>query len=415
MILRTFNVKSEIGKLKTVLLHRPGGELENLTPRVLENLLFDDIPWLDLAVKEHDYLADLFKRHGIEVLYLENLVSEALDTDQRIKHQFIRQFLSEAPITSETLSEILFDYLNSFADTKTMVKKTMAGIKKAEIPNFIRRTLTDYIRDYPFVTDPMPNLYFTRDPFCIVGNGAMVNKMYTQTRSRETIYGEYVFKYHPVYGCQPELYYRRDYLATIEGGDIIVLSDKILAVGVSQRTHPAAIEKLAKNLFYHYNTSFEKILAVDIPKSRSFMHLDTVFTQVDYGKFTTHSELQDKMRVFELTRDPARDQKLLVKPIEKPLQEILEEYLEREITLIPCGGNDVVAASREQWSDGANTLCIAPGEVIVYQRNHITNDLLAKNGIKVNTIPSSELSRGRGGPRCMSMPFYREDLIQEEK
>ena len=408
--MRNFNVKSEIGKLKTVLLHRPGGELENLTPKVLENLLFDDIPWLALAVREHDYMAELFKRHGIEVLYLEDLVSEALDTDEEIKYQFIHQFLAEAHITSETLSEILFDYLNSFTNTREMIMKTMAGIKKVEIPNFIRRTLTDYIRDYPFVTDPMPNLYFTRDPFCIIGNGAMVNKMYTQTRSRETIYGDYIFKYHPVYGRNQELYYRRDYLATIEGGDIIVLNEKILAVGVSQRTHPAAIEKLAKNLFYNFETSFEKILAVDIPKSRSFMHLDTVFTQVDYGKFTTHSELQDKMRVFELTRDPTREQKLLVKPIEQPLQEILEEYLEREITLIPCGGNDLVAASREQWSDGANTLCIAPGEVVVYQRNHITNEILAKNGIKINTIPSSELSRGRGGPRCMSMPFYREDI-----
>ncbi|NLD26209.1 MAG: arginine deiminase [Acholeplasmataceae bacterium] len=408
--MRNFNVKSEIGKLKTVLLHRPGGELENLTPKVLENLLFDDIPWLALAVREHDYMAELFKRHGIEVLYLEDLVSEALDTDEEIKYQFIHQFLAEAHIKSETLSEILFDYLNSFTNTREMIMKTMAGIKKVEIPNFIRRTLTDYIRDYPFVTDPMPNLYFTRDPFCIIGNGAMVNKMYTQTRSRETIYGDYIFKYHPVYGRNQELYYRRDYLATIEGGDIIVLNEKILAVGVSQRTHPAAIEKLAKNLFYNFETSFEKILAVDIPKSRSFMHLDTVFTQVDYGKFTTHSELQDKMRVFELTRDPTREQKLLVKPIEQPLQEILEEYLEREITLIPCGGNDLVAASREQWSDGANTLCIAPGEVVVYQRNHITNEILAKNGIKINTIPSSELSRGRGGPRCMSMPFYREDI-----
>lgn len=405
-----FNVKSEIGKLKTVLLHRPGIELENLTPKMLDKLLFDDIPWLDLAVQEHDYLANLLKNCGIEVLYLSNLVSEALETSPEVKASFIRQFLSEANIHSETLTDVLTDYLNSFTDTKKMVEKTMAGIRKSEVPNFVRRTLTDYIRDYPFVTDPMPNLYFTRDPFCVVGSGIMLNKMYTQTRSRETIYGEYIFKYHPVYGNPPGIYYFRDFPSTIEGGDVIILNEKIIAVGVSERTHPAAIEKLAKNLFYKYETSFEKVLAVDIPKTRSYMHLDTVFTQVDYDKFTTHSELRDTMRVFELTRDPDHDEKLLVKPIEKPLKEILEFYLKRDIKLIPCGGEDVIAGSREQWNDGANCLAIAPGEVIVYQRNHITNDLLVKHGVKIHTIPSSELSRGRGGPRCMSMPFYREDI-----
>ncbi len=407
---KLFSVKSEIGKLKTVLLHRPGLELENLTPRMLEKLLFDDIPWLNLAVHEHDYLADLFKSRGVEVLYLSSLVSEALDVNPEIKQKFIKQFLFEAHIHSETLTNVLTDYLNSFTDTKEMVEKTMAGIRKSEVPNFIRRTLSDYIRDYPFVTDPMPNLYFTRDPFCVVGNGIMLNKMFTLTRSRETIYGEYIFNYHPKYGNPPEIYYFRDFPSTIEGGDILVLSDKVLAIGVSERTHPSAIEKLAKILFFKYKSGFQKVLAVDIPKTRSFMHLDTVFTQVDYGKFTTHAELNDVMRVFELSPDIEHEGKLTVKPIEKPLREILEHYLERDITLIPCGGNDLVAGSREQWSDGANTLAIAPGEVIVYQRNHITNELLVQNGIKIHTIPSSELSRGRGGPRCMSMPFYREEI-----
>ncbi|HHZ11798.1 MAG TPA: arginine deiminase [Acholeplasmataceae bacterium] len=407
---KLFNVKSEIGKLKTVLLHRPGLELENLTPKMLEKLLFDDIPWLDLAVQEHDYLANLLRKCGIEVLYLADLVAEALDTDPQVKANFIGQFLAEAHIYSETLTEVLTDYLNSFSDTRKMVEKTMAGIRKSEVPNFVTRTLTDYIRDYPFVTDPMPNLYFTRDPFCIVGEGIMLNRMYTQTRSRETIYGEYIFRYHPLYGNPQEIYYFRDFPSTIEGGDVIILNEKIIAVGVSERTHPSAIEKLAKNLFYKYETSFEKVLAVDIPKTRSFMHLDTVFTQVDHDKFTTHAELRDTMRVFELTKDPEKSGKLLVKPIEKPLKDILEFYLEREVELIPCGGGDVVAGSREQWNDGANCLAIAPGEVIVYQRNHITNDLLAKHGVKIHTIPSSELSRGRGGPRCMSMPFFREDI-----
>jgi arginine deiminase len=291
-----------------------------------------------------------------------------------------------------------------------MVEKTMAGILKSEVPNFVVRTLSDHIRDYPFVTDPMPNLYFTRDPFSIIGQGVAISKMLTITRSRETIYGDYVFKYHPTYSQTSQFFYGRDEVSSIEGGDILVLNEKIIAVGVSQRTHPAAIEKLAKNLFYQYNTSFEKVLAFDIPKGRAFMHLDTVLTQVDFDKFVIHNELNHTIKVYELTKDLKRIGKLHVKPIEQSLQKILENYLETKITLIPCGGGDVVASDREQWNDGANMMAIAPGEVISYERNHITNAILRSHGIKVHEIPSSELSRGRGGPRCMSMPFERENL-----
>ncbi|HRY77768.1 MAG TPA: arginine deiminase family protein, partial [Candidatus Izemoplasmatales bacterium] len=164
------NVTSEIGTLKTVLLHRPGMEIENLTPKWLEELLFDDIPWLDLAVKEHDAFAQVFRDHGVEVLYLVDLTAEALDQSREIKDRFIHQFIAEANVTSETLSSVLFDYLKSFSDTRKMVEKTMAGIKKSEVPHWTKRTLSDHIRDYPFVTDPMPNLYFTRDPFTVIGN-----------------------------------------------------------------------------------------------------------------------------------------------------------------------------------------------------------------------------------------------------
>lgn len=409
--MNVLNVTSEIGTLKTVLLHRPGMEIENLTPKWLEELLFDDIPWLDLAVKEHDAFAQVFRDHGVEVLYLVDLTAEALDQSREIKDRFIHQFIAEANVTSETLSSVLFDYLKSFSDTRKMVEKTMAGIKKSEVPHWTKRTLSDHIRDYPFVTDPMPNLFFTRDPFTVIGNGVAISKMFSVTRSRETIYGDYIFKYHPQYGqTQPERFYERTFPSSIEGGDIMLLTPSILAIGVSQRTHPAAIERLAKNLFFHHRTPFEKVVAFDIPKSRSFMHLDTVLTRVDYDKFTIHNELNHTIKMFELTPNLNHHGKLLVKPIEKTLQSSLEMYLNRKVTLIPCGGDDVVASDREQWNDGANTLAIAPGEVIVYQRNRTTNDLLVKNGVKINVIPSSELSRGRGGPRCMSMPFVRQDL-----
>lgn len=404
------NVTSEIGRLKTVMLHRPGGEIENLTPKWLESLLFDDIPWLDKAVLEHDAFAEVFRQAGVKVLYLSDLVAEALDESDVIKKTFIKQFIQEAHVTSETLAEVIEEYLYAFPSTKAMVEKTMAGILKSEVPNFTVRTLSDHIRDYPFVTDPMPNLYFTRDPFSVIGKGVAISKMFTITRSRETLYGDYVFKYHPLYKSTEQHLYDRDELSSIEGGDILILSDKIIAVGVSQRTHPAAIERLAKNLFYKYDTTFEKVLAFDIPKGRAFMHLDTVLTQVDYDKFAIHNELNHSIRIYELTKDPKREMKLIVKPIEHSLQKILENYLGRNITLIPCGGGDVVAADREQWNDGANMMAIAPGVVISYERNHITNAILRRHGITVYEIPSSELSRGRGGPRCMSMPFERENI-----
>ena len=190
----------------------------------------------------------------------------------------------------------------------------------------------------------------------------------------------------------------------------MVLSDKVLAVGVSQRTHPAAIEKLAKNLFYYNQTKFEVVLAFDIPKHRAFMHLDTIFTQVDYDKFIIHHDVKSVLKAYEIRINPDKKNKLKVIPVEGALDKILSKYLNRKVTLIQCGGDDAVAADREQWNDGANTIVLRPGEVIVYERNHITNHILQSYGIKVHTIPSSELSRGRGGPRCMSMPFQREDL-----
>ncbi len=405
------NVNSEIGELKTVLLHRPGRELENLTPKWLTQLLFDDIPWLDLAQKEHDAFADVFRKNGVEVLYLTDLVAESLAVSMGVKKAFINQFIEEASVTSETLRDKVFDYLMSIEDNKSLVEITMSGIRKQQIPNFEKRTLSDYIRDYPFVTDPMPNLYFTRDPFSIINQGVAISKMYSHTRSRETIYGEFIFKHHPVYS-DPNIpkYYNRQEIPTIEGGDILVLSDCVLAVGVSERTHPTAIEKLAKNLFYNHKTNYEVVLAFDIPKQRAFMHLDTVFTQVDENKFLIHHDMKNVLKAFELRRHPERPNKLKVTPVEGDLDQILSKYLGKEIELIPCGGDDSVAADREQWNDGANTIVLRPGEVIVYERNHMTNALLQKHGVKVHAIPSSELSRGRGGPRCMSMPFYRKNL-----
>ena len=402
-------VNSEIGKLKVVLLHEPGEELHNLTPKKLDDLLFDDIPWLPLAKKEHQAFAKTFLDAGVKVVYLVDLMKEVLDLSNDIRNQFIEQFVKEANIHSNTLRELTVGYLKSIKDNKELVLKTIAGIKKTDIPSYSVRTLTDHVEDYLFATDPIPNLYFQRDPFVSIGGGVSLNKMYSVTRSRETIYGEYIFKYHPVYKTTP-LYYSRYEDVNIEGGDIMVLNNHVLIVGVSQRTTSEAVEKLAKNLFFNNETDFDTILAFTIPQARTFMHLDTVFTQVDRNKFTVHKGCYEKLKIYRITKDMNLDSKLKVIELNQKLEEVLESYINMPVTLIPCGGGDAISADREQWSDGSNTVAIAPGEVIAYERNDITNEALMKNGIKVHIIPSSELSRGRGGPRCMCMPLVREEV-----
>jgi arginine deiminase len=254
------------------------------------------------------------------------------------------------------------------------------------------------------VCAPMPNLYFTRDPFAMIGNGVSINRMYSETRNRETIYGEYIFKYHPDYQNVPE-YYSRYNTFHIEGGDILNINDKVLAIGISQRTEPDAIDQIAKNIF-ESDSPIETILAFNIPNSRAFMHLDTVFTQIDYDKFTIHPGIMGPLTVFEIKSDGKGGIK--VRERNETLEEILTEYVGRPVTLIPCGGGDRIAAEREQWNDGSNTLCIRPGTVVVYERNDVTNAVLEEAGINVLQMPSAELSRGRGGPRCMSMPLWRD-------
>ena len=410
------NVKSEIGTLKKVLLHRPGNELLNLTPDTLSRLLFDDIPFLPEAQKEHDEFAHILKENGIEVVYLEDLMAEVLELGEDIENKFIRQFIFEAGIRTPKYKELVFDYLKSFVNKKELVLKTMEGIKIEEIPRKkreVEKSLVDLVSDESeFLADPMPNLYFTRDPFASAGNGVILNKMYSVTRNRETIYAEYIFNYHPEYKGKINKYYDRYLPYHIEGGDVLNLSNHVLAVGISQRTESGAIDELAKNMFRNPDCEIDTILAFNIPESRAFMHLDTVFTQIDYDKFTFHPGIMDTLEVFEITEGdiPDSDEDLNVKKVEGSLEEILERYLGRKVTLIPCAGGERISSEREQWNDGTNTLCIAPGVVVVYDRNNITNNILREHGIKVLEMSSAELSRGRGGPRCMSMPLVREDL-----
>ena len=405
------NVKSEIKPLKKVLLHRPGNELLNLTPDTLENLLFDDIPYLPVAQEEHDQFARILKDNGVEVVYLEDLMTETLDISSEIRDSFIKQFIYEAGVRTPKYRSLVYEFLSSITSNRRLVLKTMEGINIKEIvleKAKRGKSLVDMIEpDSQFIVDPMPNLYFTRDNFASIGNGISLNKMYSVTRSRETIYAEYIFNYHPDYKDVPK-YFDRYNEYNIEGGDVLNLSDKVLGIGISQRTSANAIEMLAKSIFNDPDTSIVTILAFNIPESRAFMHLDTVFTQIDYDKFTYHPGIMGSLKVFEIKKGEKEDD-INVKSRSGSLERILEDYLGRDVILIPCAGGDMVSAEREQWNDGSNTLAIAPGVVIVYDRNSVTNEVLRRFGIKVIEMRSAELSRGRGGPRCMSMPLIRED------
>ncbi len=399
---------SEIGRLRKVMLHYPGRELENLMPEYLERLLFDDIPYLKVAQAEHDAFANCLRDNGAEVVYLKDLVTETIQ-EPEIRKELVDQFLDEAGIDKHRIREILCDYFSGMADSE-LVDTMMAGVRKSDVRGFETGKLSDYLSfrsdDYPFLIDPMPNLYFTRDPFATIGTGVSLHRMHTVTRNRETLFGKFIFKYHPLYKDAPK-WYDRGESSSLEGGDILILSPRVIAVGISQRTEEDSIDKFAHTVL-SISETFKKILAFDIPKTRSFMHLDTVFTMVDRDKFTVHPNILHEITVFVME---LVDGRVSIREEQGRLEDILKRHLDLDsCTLIKCGSDSPIDAAREQWSDGSNTLAIAPGEVVVYERNYVTNRILEDHGITVHTIPCSELSRGRGGPRCMSMPFVRDDL-----
>jgi arginine deiminase len=405
------HITSEIGELRTVLLHRPGTEVENLTPEYLEKLLFDDIPYLESIQKEHDYFAQTLRNRGIEVVYLKTLMTESLHNNE-IREKFIDDILSESKANVTSAFYHLKEYLMSLPNDQ-LVEKVMSGIQKREIPEEKKTHLYEMMEDhYPFYLDPMPNLYFTRDPAAVIGNGISINRMSRGARRRESLFMDYIIRYHPRFASHKiPIWFDRNFRFSIEGGDILVLNKNVLAIGVSDRTTAQAIERLALNLF-EGQKDIEKVVAVEIPKSRAFMHLDTVFTMVDYDKFTVHPSIlgpNGEMPIYILERG---EEKGTVKISERSnLIETLKEVLHLpEVILIPCGGGDLIASAREQWNDGSNTLAIAPGIVVTYDRNYVSNQQLRRHGIEVIEVPSSELSRGRGGPRCMSMPLVREDI-----
>ncbi|WP_057876599.1 arginine deiminase [Liquorilactobacillus aquaticus] len=402
-------IKSEIGKLKVVLLKRPGKEIEHITPATMHSLLFDDIPYLPEAQKEHDKFAEVLRRNNVKVLYLDELIAEVLK-DKKLKNTFLDQIIMDSGFKGEATYDTLKSYLYNLAPSK-MVSVIMEGVRKETLGDTLKNLRSfPEVDSTPFIMAPMPNLYFTRDLASIIGEGASISNMTFKARRRETLFIEYILANHPFFSeYTVPLWHRRGDITRIEGGDVLVLNEHVVAVGISQRTSVEAIESLANRLFKS-DSGYDTVVAIKIPNNHAMMHLDTVFTMVNYDQFTVYPDIMQKHQKMDIWTLHSSPEGIRYKK-HSNLQQVLKETLGlNEVDLIYTGNGDPIAAPREQWNDGSNTLTIAPGEVVTYNRNYVSNKLLREHGIKVHEIPSSELSRGRGGPRCMSMPLLRDDL-----
>ncbi|WP_319560458.1 arginine deiminase [Marispirochaeta sp.] len=400
-------IRSEVGPLKTILLHRPGGELERLLPKYLDEMLFEDIPYLAQMQKEHDDFADVLRKNGAEVLYFEELLTDIL-ARQEIKKEIIGEITAGLRVSSAALRDDIRSLLTGMAP-RELTATLLSGLAKKEVDHSeAEKRLSFYIKDeYPFYIDPLPNLYFSRDYGTVIGERLSVNTMKARARKRESMLLQYIAENHPHFRYTSRWHHHGE-PDSIEGGDILVLNDSVIAVGCSARTSPEGIETLASRLFAEDETVRE-VLVIQIPFTRAYMHLDTVFTMVDVDKFTIFPGIVDTVHVFRLSPGSAKTNGGIRIRQERNLSRALAKSLKLStVNLIATGGGDAWSAEREQWNDSTNTLAIAPGKVITYRRNILSNEILRKNGVEVIEIAGSELVRGRGGPRCMSMPLKRE-------
>lgn len=404
------SISSEIGQLKKVLVHRPGKELNRLTVTNKDSFLFDDLLWVEEAQKEHDSFVQTLRESGAQVVYLKDYLAD-ISRINAVRKDLVTDICKglflEDPL-SERLANVLFDLpVHEFTEV------LLAGLTKGEFSEYsgsINSLTLNSMDIDAFVISPLPNLYFQRDPYFIIGNRVVISNMNFTARRRESLYGAYIFQNHPdfadleiVFGTS-----QADILTgTVEGGDILILSHDLVAAGISERTSPGAIQTLGSRL--SREGVCKKILAIDIPKTRSAMHLDTVFTMIDNRTFTIYKGIYDLLRIWLLEFDEAGV--LQVSKEYRNLEYCLADCLEVDnIRFIETGGSDPVQAARDQWNDGANVFAVAPGEVITYGRNTVTNKTLVDMGVKVLEIRGSELGRGRGGPRCMTMPLSREEI-----
>ncbi|MDQ3485373.1 MAG: arginine deiminase [Actinomycetota bacterium] len=405
-MIATQGADSEVGRLRTVMLHRPGAELKRLTPRNNDSLLFDGIPWVSRAQDEHDAFAAALRERDVDVLYLMELLVESLETSSDVRAHAIDQVTATLRL-GDTLRRHLQTWMGGL-DANDLAGAITAGVRNDEVRGGFG-LVTSLLDPHDFVIDPLPNLLFTRDSSVWVRDRVAVTSLAMPARARETQLTELIYTFHPRFAGTPRIHgWAREH---VEGGDVMLLAPGVIAVGVGERTTPAGVERFARQAFA--NDLAHTVLAVPIAQERATMHLDTVCTMVDVDAMVMYPNVADSLRAYAITcTEPHEDEALLELSVadSEPFLVAAAKAMRIDTLRQIFTGLDPVTAEREQWDDGNNTLALSPRVAVAYERNVETNERLADAGIDVVAVSGSELGSGRGGPRCMSCPISRDPL-----